>query len=305
MLISLPKSFPFVVTFRFGISSVLVLPISDSPKYISAEGSTNERSRRKEGGKEQLVAKVTAETLTWINQGNINTQFLECGRWEGALLPQIFHPGDPSERQRTPLSHLPIPARSNYLFSLGVNVFGGLLCKSQQVLEGHNSPVGRRRYGVCCSHYHTRMQEAQPHRPEPARRHKNKHVNTLMQKQKRTNTHANVRFPSSRTPHPAPLRSLLIVFVVSGLGLLLIPCGAFGCTIIMHNHFHTAQVCVCECVCGAAGAYTCQDRAGGGSSSICHGPPPSGLISSLNELSKGWRAPTEIIQENKSLPIRC
>lgn len=31
----------------------------------------------KEGGKEQLLAKVTSETLTWINQRNINTEFLD------------------------------------------------------------------------------------------------------------------------------------------------------------------------------------------------------------------------------------
>lgn len=47
------------------------------------------------------------------------------------------------------------------------------------------------------------------------------------------------------------LHSPLIVFVVSGLGLLLIPCGAFGCSVITLNGFHTVAtefVCLCESV---------------------------------------------------------
>lgn len=61
------------------------------------------------------------------------------------------------------------------------------------------------------------------------------------------------------------LHSPLIVFVVSGLGLLLIPCGAFGCSVITLNGFHTVAtrgcVCVCFglCLCVAAGAHTCQE----------------------------------------------
>lgn len=60
------------------------------------------------------------------------------------------------------------------------------------------------------------------------------------------------------------LHSPLIVFVVSGLGLLLIPCGAFGCSVITLNGFHTVAtefLCLCVCVfwivhvCGCRRAY--------------------------------------------------
>lgn len=43
----------------------------------------------KEGGKEQLLAKVTSETLTWINQRNINTVSGLKREGGGAATPNI------------------------------------------------------------------------------------------------------------------------------------------------------------------------------------------------------------------------
>lgn len=99
-----------LVTVSTGIPSILMSAIADSLKCIFRE---RERERWRDGGGSDCGP---AETLTWINQGNINT-VSGMKWWEGALLPQIFHPRDPSERQGTPLSCLPITACSNYLFS--------------------------------------------------------------------------------------------------------------------------------------------------------------------------------------------
>lgn len=99
-----------LVTVSNGIPSILMFGIADSLKCIFRE---RERERWRDGGGSDCGP---AETLTWINQGNINT-VSGMKWWEGALLPQIFRPRDPSERQGTPLSCLPITACSNYLFS--------------------------------------------------------------------------------------------------------------------------------------------------------------------------------------------
>lgn len=115
----------------------------------------------KEGGKEQL----SSETLTWINQGNINTQFLEPTGWEEVLLPQIFPTRDSKKEHLIPPL---LTTRSNYLFYWGVNVFGGLLRESQWVLGGHS----------CIVNTHTHVQK------------KNNHTN--LQKPKNTQTNATV-----------------------------------------------------------------------------------------------------------------
>lgn len=67
--LSFLKSFPSAVTVSTGISSILMFPISDSLKFIF-------RERKMKRGKERREEKSNsgpAETLTWINQGNINT----------------------------------------------------------------------------------------------------------------------------------------------------------------------------------------------------------------------------------------
>lgn len=94
--------------------------------------------------------------------------------------------------------------------------------------------------------------------------------------------------PTSTHKHGPPVSpcSLLILFVVSGLGLLLIPCGAFGCSVITRNRFHTLTakgVCLRECMCVAVGVYTCQDQAGGGGGVCQRSVSASGmnLISNL------------------------
>ena len=122
-----------------------------------------------------------------------------------------------------------------------------MLCKSQQVLGGHTvlwdgSAMG---YAV---HTHTITLSSQTYRHNHI---KTKHVQkTKMlahmliicsyQPVPPTSTHTH-----QQTRPPTSLCSLLIVFVVSGLGLLSIPRGAFGCSVIMHNRFHTLAAYRC------------------------------------------------------------
>lgn len=154
-----------------------MFPLSDSLKYICRERERWRQADRERGRKRATLG----QSHSW------NTDLDKSGKHKhivsglkgegGALLPKIFHPGDPSKRQGTPLSHLPITARSNYLFFLGVNFFGGLLCKSQQVLGGHNSPVGWERYGVRCSHSHTHNHTSQcKHADTNTQTYLNKHM---------------------------------------------------------------------------------------------------------------------------------
>lgn len=92
-----------------------------------------------------------------------------------------------------------------------------------------------------------------------------------------TSTHTHSHIFTNMTPH-FPQQPTDCVCCLR-LGLLLIPCRAFGCSVVMHNHFHTltAKVCVCECMCVAALMYTCQDQAGGGSSA-CQCSVPAYMI---------------------------
>lgn len=104
------------------------------------------------------------------------------------------------------------------------------------------------------------------------------------------------------------LHSPLIVFVVSGLGLLLIPCGAFGCSVITLNGFHTVTtefVCVCVCfglcMCVAAGVHTCQEwglKSAFRRSLVCPGSEFNLIWSSgLNKVLKvKWSPHLEIAQ---------
>lgn len=149
--------------------------------------------------------------------------------------------------------------------------------------------MGWERYGARCSHSHTCTQATQSHEPAQSNTQTCKHSC----KSKSARTNANHMFISSSAPHihtqtraPVSPCSLLILFVVSGLGLLLIPCGAFGCSVITRNRFHTLTakgVCLRECMCVAVGVYTCQDQAGGGGGVCQRSVSASGmnLISNL------------------------
>lgn len=139
--------------------------------------------------------------------------------------------------------------------------WGDCCVKANRVLGGHGGPVGWKRYGL---------------RPPPTHARRTHNCTSAQRKQAEcTWQHADIKGkrqaqmlimgsyppeppappdPQTRPliPPPRPFCSRLIVFVVSGLGLLLIPCGAFGCSAITLNGFHTftaKKVCVCDCAC--------------------------------------------------------
>lgn len=86
------------------------------------------REGEKEGGKEWATLGQSHSWNTDLDKSGKHKHIVSGAKVEGGVGggEQIFHPRDPSARQGDPLSPLPITARSNYLFSLGVNVLGGI-----------------------------------------------------------------------------------------------------------------------------------------------------------------------------------
>lgn len=146
--------------------------------------------------------------------------------------------------------------------------WGDCWVKANRVLGGHGGPVGWKRYGL--RFVHARTQDTQLHKRTSQASLRKQAECTCQHVDIKAKRQAQMLVMGSYPPEPPPLHppsppdpqtqplipphlcSRLIVFVVSGLGLLLIPCGAFGCSAITLNGFHTftaKKVCVCDCAC--------------------------------------------------------
>lgn len=153
------KKKPCAVAFRSAITFYSNVSHLKNPlKYLQGDGEMKEGERRREtgGGEEE---ESPGQSHSWNKDpdtfGKDKHTLSKVKALETAPL-KYETPGNP-ERSRvtsTPplLSWPAITARSNYLFSLGVNVLWGFLCQRQQILWGHSSPVGWKKSSVCCSH---------------------------------------------------------------------------------------------------------------------------------------------------------